>query len=212
MTPALPTGCVIALLGADGTGKTDLASAVALRLVQRGIAATLVSDHRGEWRRRERRVPRTDEQAAIADEQSRRIASAAQRGVVVADTTALMTAVHGDLLFGDESLYENALAAHRGYSVTLLMALHDDHSPESERMDALLRAALARTQAPYAVIHGTGPERLAAAWNAINSSAEAAGDGSSGSRGERTWFWPCDKCSDPACEHRLFSDLVAQRR
>ena len=23
--------------------------------------------------------------------------------------------------------------------------------------------------------------------------------------------WPCDGCSDPACEHRLFQDLLAQR-
>lgn len=211
MTPALPVGCVIALLGADGTGKTELAGALALRLAQRGIAAALVSDHRSEWSRRERRAPRSDEQAAIGAEQTRRIARAAENSVVVADTTALVTAVHGELLSGDASLYNEALAAHRSYSVTLLMALGPDHTPDRERMDALLRSALTRARAPYAVIHGNGPERLAAAWNAINSSAEAAGDSASNPRGARTWFWPCDKCSDPACEHRLFSDLVAQR-
>jgi hypothetical protein len=84
-----------------------------------------------------------------------------------------------------------------------------------EREDALLRAALARAGAPYAVIHGRGAERLANAWNAINSRAEAAaGAASASSRpesAEPAWFWPCDKCSDPTCEHRLFSDLIARR-
>lgn len=25
------------------------------------------------------------------------------------------------------------------------------------------------------------------------------------------WVWACEKCSDPACEHRLLSDLLAKR-
>jgi nicotinamide riboside kinase len=213
MTPALPVGCVIAVLGARGTGKTELASALALRLLQRGVATELVTDPAP-------RAPTYREQAEAAFEQTNRIAEAARRGVVIADSTALANAVDADLRFGDSALYDHALAAHRSHAITLLMALdlpHTDAAPDvlaAEKADALLRAALARAGSPYAVIHGRGPERLASAWNAINARAEDAGVSSSSGRtasGERAWFWPCDKCSDPACEHRLFRDLIARR-
>lgn len=220
MTPALPIGCVIALLGAEGTGKTQLANALTARLVQRGIAAELVPDGSNEWRTRLARDLNAVERAEMAAEQTLRIASAAERGVVVADTTALIAAVEGEIRSGETSLYDLALAAHRGYAITLLMALDllqatDQASSErAQEADALVRAALSRAGSPYAVIHGRGPERLASAWNAINSRAESAGVSSSSGRsanGERPWFWPCDKCSDPACEHRLFRDLLARR-
>ncbi|HUD34498.1 MAG TPA: AAA family ATPase, partial [Variovorax sp.] len=105
MTPNLAHGCVIAVLGAESTGKTALAEAIAGRLSRRGIATTFVGEYLREWCDREGRVPRPEEQAAIAAEQTRRIAEAAMHGVVVADTTALMTAVYSDMLFGDASLY-----------------------------------------------------------------------------------------------------------
>jgi len=220
VTPTLPVGCVIALLGAEGTGKTQLANALTARLVQRGIAAELVPDGSDEWRTRLARDLNAVERAEMAAEQTLRIASAAERGVVVADTTALIAAVEGEIRSGETSLYDLALAAHRGYAITLLMALDllratDQASSErAQEADALVRAALSRAGSPYAVIHGRGPERLASAWNAINSRAESAGVSSSSGRsanGERPWFWPCDKCSDPACEHRLFRDLLARR-
>ncbi|SEB17545.1 Nicotinamide riboside kinase [Variovorax sp. YR216] len=205
----------MAVLGARSTGKTELANALAARLLQRGVVAALVADPA-------RRSPTQQELAEAAFEQTNRIAAAARRGVVIADSTALMLAVDAEMRFGDTSLYEHALAAHRSHAVTLLMALDlpqaDGSTPaelaEAERTDALLRAALARAGSPFAVIHGRGPERLASAWNAINARAEDAGVSSSSGRtasGERAWFWPCDKCSDPACEHRLFRDLIARR-
>jgi len=220
VTPALPVGCVIALLGAEGTGKSGLANALIARLVQRGIAAELVPDVSSEWRTRLARDLNAVERAEMAAEQTLRIASAAERGVVVADTTALIAAVEGEIRSGETSLYDLALAAHRGYAITLLMALdlpqavNDAVSERAQEADSLVRAALTRAGSPYAVIHGRGPERLASAWNAINSRAESAGVSSSSGRsanGERPWFWPCDKCSDPACEHRLFRDLLAKR-
>ena len=209
MTPALPVGCVIAVLGARGTGKTELANALASRLLQRGVAAALVTDPAP-------RSQNSQELAQAAFEQTNRIADAARRGVVIADSTALASAIDAELRFGDSSLYDHALAAHRSHAITLLMALDLPPAAESEaeQADALLRAALARAGSPFAVIHGRGPERLASAWNAINARAEDAGVSSSSGRtasGERAWFWPCDKCSDPACEHRLFRDLIAGR-
>ncbi|MBN8748498.1 AAA domain protein [Xylophilus ampelinus] len=223
MTPRLPTGCVIAVLGAESTGKTELARALAARLQARGIGASLVGEYLREWCDREGRTPRPDEQAAIADEQTRRIAAAAAGGVAVADTTALMTAVYSDLLFGDTSLYDAALAAQRRCTVTLLTALdlpwvadglQRDGPHVREPVDGLVRAALARGGVPYTVVHGSGPERLANAWNAINSIADRAEPtGVAGRKGSESqgWIWPCEKCSDPGCEHRLFTDLLAGR-
>lgn len=222
MTPPLPAGCVIALLGAESTGKTELARALVQRLQERGIAATLVAEYLREWCEREGRTPRPDEQRAIADEQTRRIDTAAASGVVVADTTALMTAVYSEQLFGDASLYANALAAQRRYAITLLTALDIPWVADALRdgdhargpTDALVRAALSRAGLSFAVVHGTGGERLANAWNAINAIAGNEDQARARGRGDAkptSWSWPCEKCSDPECEHRLFSDLLGRR-
>jgi nicotinamide riboside kinase len=221
MTPSLPLGCVIAVLGAESTGKTELARAIVQRLNDRGTATTLVGEYLREWCDREGRTPRPDEQTAIACEQTRRIEDAASRGVVVADTTALMTAVYSDMLFDDAALFASALAAQRRCAITLLTALdlpwvadglQRDGPHVREPVDARVRAALGKANLPFTVVHGRGTERLANAWNAINSIAERAGnaDGTDTSA-TSTWTWPCEKCSDPACENRLFSDLIAQR-
>ncbi|AVQ84415.1 MULTISPECIES: AAA family ATPase [unclassified Variovorax] len=222
MTPTLPTGCVIALLGAESTGKTELARAIAQRLRDRGTPVTLVGEYLREWCEREGRTPRPDEQQAIADEQTRRIGVAAASGVVVADTTALMTAVYSEQLFADTSLYEGALAAQRRYAITLLTALDlpwvaDDmrDGPHAQQpTDTLVRAALIGARLSFAVVHGSGGERFANAWNAINSIA--GNEGRTRARGRleakpSSWSWPCEKCSDPECEHKLFSDLIARR-
>ncbi|MDP9603386.1 ATPase [Variovorax gossypii] len=222
MTPVLPTGCVIALVGAESTGKTELARAIAQRLHDRGVPVTLVSEYLREWCEREGRTPRPDEQQAIADEQTRRIAMAAATGVVVADTTALMTAVYSEQLFADTSLYDSALAAQRRYAITLLTALDlpwvaDDmrDGPHAQQpTDTLVRAALTGAKLSYAVVHGTGGERLANAWNAIVSIAGNEGRPRTRARSDAkpaSWSWPCEKCSDPECEHKLFSDLIARR-
>jgi nicotinamide riboside kinase len=215
MTPVLPGGCVIALVGAPGTGKTQLSHALAECLAQRGIAATRVPDGLAEWRAHEAREPGADACTGIAAAQTGRIAEAATRGVVVADTTALIAAVHSDLAHGDASLYHAALEAQRSHAITLLMALDlpradDEAARDAPASDLRIRCALARVQAPYAVIHGRGAERLASAWNAIQSMA--AGTERRSDPAAQGWVWPCEKCSDPGCEHRLFSDLLARRR
>jgi nicotinamide riboside kinase len=219
MTPSLARGSVIAVVGAESTGKTELARLLAGRLTQRGIATTLVPEVLRDWCVREGRTPRPHEQTAIADEQTRRIAEAARHGVVVADTTALMTAVYSDMLFDDRALYPDALAAQAGYTMTLLTALdlpwvadglQRDGPHVREPVDALVRAALTRAGISYAVVHGRGPERLASAWTALNFASEAEAAVAHRSAGE-AWGWSCEKCSDPVCEHRLFTDLLSRR-
>jgi len=223
MTPSLSAGCVIAVLGAESTGKTELARALATRLAQRGIEATLVPEYLREWCEREARTPRPDEQAGIAAEQTRRIADAARHGVAVADTTALMTAVYSDMLFDDPSLYADALAAQSRYAMTLLTALdlpwvadglQRDGPHVREPVDGRVRGALGRAGIPFAVVHGRGPERLMNAWTALNLATQAEAPASrlgTGSDAPTGWRGACDKCSDPVCEHRMFTDLLHQR-
>lgn len=131
-------------------------------------------------------------------------------GVTVADDTLLGQAVARALLHGDHSLLDDALAAHRRHARTLLVGLEpsaaDALGPaalQHERADTLLRAALVGAGLSFAVIHGRADERLA---NALRALGLEAPEGP-----RRLARWDCDKCSDPACEHRLFTDLVRQR-
>lgn len=221
-TPTALRGRVIALMGAESTGKTELAKALACALDARGTPCTLVTEYLREWCEREGRVPRPDEQLAIVAEQARRIATAALQGDVIADTTSLMTAIYSDLLFGDASLYPQALATQRTYAVTLVTALdvpwvadglQRDGPHLREPVDALVRSALARGEVAYSVVYGTGEQRLTNALTAIDAllyRAPPTPDRSEPTSESHSWH--CDRCSDPACERRLFSDLIGRRR
>jgi hypothetical protein len=82
-------------------------------------------------------------------------------------------------------------------------------SADAEAQDAMLRSQLQRAQVPYQVVYGSGPQRLhaalvaleAAGWLPPGTAPRPSGDAT------RHWAWVCDKCSDPACEHRLFTHL-----
>lgn len=210
MTAPRGSGPVVAILGAESTGKSELARALSGALHERGLPCSLVEEHLRDWCIREGRTPRIDEQAAIAGEQSRRIALAAAQGWVVADTTALMTAIYSDLLFDDGSLYEPALLELRETArFTLVTALdlpwvadglQRDGPHVREPVDALLRAALQRGGIGYSVVHGSGAQRLANALRAIGLADARPG-------ADRP-LRPCETCSDPDCEHRLFTDLL----
>ena len=152
MTRALPAGSVIVLIGADDSGKARLAEALAQRLSQRGIAASLVVE----------------------------------------------PVLEGSFDVG-------TLEAHRGALILLI-------APASPTpVDDMLRKALMDAKLSFAVVHGEGAEQLANAWNAINVAADADAGRPAAPEGAPAWSWTCEKCSDPACEHRLFSDLVARR-
>lgn len=203
----------IAILGAESTGKSSLARALVASLAARGLRVALAGEYLREWCEREGRTPRADEQAAIAREQMRR-AEAAWRdtGAVVADTTALMTAIYSDYLFQDRSLYEPALRDLAHYDHVLVTGLdlpwvadglQRDGAHVREPVDALLRAALADSRIAYRTIYGTGETRLGHALSGL----PVARDAWLSAREARAG-WVCDKCSDPDCERRLFSRLL----
>lgn len=205
----------IALLGAESTGKTQLTQALAAALDERGHSVTVVPEVLRGWCERQGRTPHAHEQVAIAHEQARQ-ALAADTDVVIADTTPLMTAVYSHLLFQDESLYDFALAHQSQYDLTLLTGLdlpwvadglQRDGPQVREPVDALLRAALARTNVTWQVIYGSGQARLEAALRALAAHTEYAQRADNHTA--TPWAWSCDSCSDAECEHRLFTRLLS---
>jgi len=211
----------IAIVGAESTGKTALAQALAARLAQdTGLKVAWVPEWLRQWCDATGRTPLPHEQAAIARAQHERInAAAADHDVVVCDTTALMTAVYSRLLFDDRSLEARAITLQRRMALTLLTALDlpwvpDGHQRDGPQVqgpvDALLRELLLAHRLPWALVSGTGEARLASAVDAVAPLLRAAPAPRRGlftrldERNARheSRAWACADCDDPACERR----------
>lgn len=212
---------VIALLGAQGTGKTTLAAGLARRLeAETGLRCTWVVEGRRAGYAGEGRAPRVNEQAAIAREHHRRIATAAaSHDVVVCDTTALADAVHRRLDSGDASLEACAVELHRDQvQLSLLTALdlpwtargpREEGEPQRELVDDALRRLLQAHRLPWVAVAGLGPRREEAALDAVapmlrRRELPRPGLFTRLARREaaaRPWIWACDKCDQPDCEH-----------
>jgi nicotinamide riboside kinase len=197
---------VIALLGAESTGKTTLCQALAGQLQAQGHSVGVVPEYLRQWCEARGRTPRPDEQAEIADEQGRRIWAAAEHADwVLADTTALMTAVYSELLFDDCSLYATALAEQRRMTLTLLTGLDLPWVPDGlqrdgphvrQTVDDALRQALTSAALPYTVVYGQGSHRVAQAMAAVQGVMNAPVATPSAAR----WRWVCADCDDGDCE------------
>ncbi len=169
----------IAIVGAESTGKTTLAAALAQRLAaDTGLRVAWVPEVLRQWCARTGRTPRVHEQASILLAQHERIdAAAATHDLVVCDTTALMTAVYSRLVFGDRALDERAAALHRrSVSTTLLTALdlpwvgdglQRDGPHVREPVDNALRELMHAQGIAFAVVGGQGEQRLAQAMAAV---------------------------------------------
>ena len=231
MKIALPA-IKIALLGAESTGKSQLAYALAAHLCASGQRAIAIDEYLREWCDEHERTPQQLEQTHIANEQQARIESAAAvHDWVIADTTPLMTAVYSEFIFQDNSLHPAALAYQRSFDLTLITGLDmpwqaDGIQRDGEHVrapvDALLRQLLQSAGITFEVIYGQGDERLANALLAlqrhnhplqgtINSIAACAYSmPATDPIRSKKWQWNCEKCSDPECEHHLFAGLLAQ--
>lgn len=237
---SLKRPAMVALLGAESTGKTTLSLSLAQHLRESGRAVVVVPEVLREWCNEAGRTPSANEQRAIAEEQARRALAAADSlgvEVVIVDTTPLMTAIYSERLFQDSALYGFALAHHRIYHQTLVTGLDlpwisdgfQRHSPAVQApVDTLIRHALTNAHIAFHVIYGTGLERLHHALRATGFGPTVAGNkslaltsknaaisiandavltekSSENAHRPARWVWPCDKCSDPDCEHRLFT-------
>ena len=214
---------VIAIVGAESTGKSTLATALARRIAaDTGLACTHVDEHLRTWCERAGRVPRPDEQRAVAEAQQARIAeAAATHDVVVADTTALMIAVYSRLVYDDRSLDTWAGQVHaQGVAHTLLTALDLPWVPDGLQrdgphvrapVDTLVRELLAAHDIAWSLVSGHGPARLECALDAASPllrSRAAPGSGLFTRLADReaaqpAWQWVCETCDVPDCEHAL---------
>jgi HTH-type transcriptional regulator, transcriptional repressor of NAD biosynthesis genes len=216
---------VICLLGGESTGKTVLAQALYQRLTaSHGLRVALVSEHLRNWCEAAQRAPRAEEQAAIAEAQTRHIFDGRARPgiqLLIADTSALTIAAYSELYFNDRSLWANALAAQRTFDATLVMGtdlpwqadgLFRDGPSHRDQADSLLRQALHSAGLAYQTVYGNGEHRLTNALRALSPSLTpllgAAPIETDAQRTEGRPGWQCEACSDPDCEHRLFTSLV----
>jgi nicotinamide riboside kinase len=210
----------IAILGAESTGKSWLALALAQRLQAHGLAARWVPEQLRIWCEREGRTPTAHEQWAIAQAQVHAVL-AESSAVVIADTTALMTAVYSQYVFGDGSLFPFALTHQRLYSHTLVTAtdiawvadgIQRDGPQVREPVDRLLRQSLLQAGIAFSVVHGHGQQRLDNALMALGWPDYAQHAAGRIAPHENRPQWTCEKCSDPDCEHRLFTGLLKCRQ
>lgn len=211
----------IAIVGAESTGKSWLAQTLTEVLTQRSETVQWVPEVLRSWCEREGRTPEPHEQMAIAQAQADAVLSIAQ-GIVIADTTPLMTAIYSHMLFRDESLYPMALAHQQGFDTTLVTGLdlpwvadglQRDGPHVRGPVDTMVRQALERGGLRYRVVYGQGLQRLN---NALLALGFAAEDETAWQTRLNAQFalnegrtpWLCEKCSDPDCEHRLFTGLL----
>lgn len=209
---------ILALEGAESTGKSVLAQALCTSLSRAGVKVLRVDEALRSFCEARGRTPRADEQAAIAATQEHQIAkAAAQADLVVADTTGLMTAVYSEVVFSDLGLYAQALARRRA-DLTLVTGLDlpwmaDGHQRDGPTVqaavDAALRLALAHAGLPYSVVYGTGLARSAAALQALGqalpawraAAQQALNDLAPETQRPRRWRTRCEDCLQPDCEH-----------
>lgn len=221
----------IAIVGAESTGKSQLATELQQALLSldtsrpQGFSVAVVPEVLRQWCDEKGRVPNPQEQGWVAREQERRVAeAAASHDLVIADTTSLMTAIYSEHVYGDAALYPEAQAAQNAYALHLVTGLdiawvadgiQRDGPHVREHVDARVRHHLRLWERPHATVWGQGQARLQSALQALArllqrelcvdvsplladpSRLEGAG-----------WKWVCERCSDGACEHQLFRQLV----
>ncbi len=218
----------VAVVGAESTGKSWLTQAMASVLRARGQAVHTVDEVLREWCDRAGRTPHRHEQMAIAQQQAVAAHTLAQQAPdtwLLSDTTPLMTAVYSHLLFDDESLYPMALAHQALYDITLVTGLdlpwvadglQRDGPQVRGPVDTLVRQAMECSGMAYRVVYGQGPRRLNNALMALGLEGEDADAQQVREQGQFAInqgrsVWQCNDCSDPGCEHTLFTRLVKQR-
>lgn len=205
----------IAILGAECTGKSELAKVLALRLSEGTSKALWIPEVLRDWCDQAGRTPLAHEQKAIVLEQMRLAQTAPPCDFLLMDSHPLMTALYSDLYFSDDSLYPCALSDLRDTDLTLVMGLdlewvadgiQRDGPAMRQQVNHRLRQILDEALLPYTVIYGSGSARTDSAVRAIEALANPPR--LKPPTQSTAWVWHCDNCSDAQCERRLFTDRL----
>lgn len=156
----------IVILGAESTGKSTLAAALAAH-----YHTTWVPEYLREFVETRQRTPRADEQFLIATTQREREAESESRAnrLLFCDTSPLMTAVYSEHYFGQADPLLHALATQHDYAATIVTApstpwVPDGLQRESDEVRQHVHARLIRKLHDAGIAHllvdGTPQERL----------------------------------------------------
>lgn len=168
----------VAILGAESSGKSTLAAALALH-----YATSWVPEYLREFVTERGRVPVAGEQLLIARTQvaRERAAAARARRWLFCDTTPLMTALYSRFYFHGVDAGLAALAQRR-YDVTLVTApdspwvadgLQRESDAVRQAIHAQLLAELEARALPYLLLGGPLEQRLLRARQALDMAAQA---------------------------------------
>jgi nicotinamide riboside kinase len=205
----------IAILGAESTGKSTLCHALAASMREAGSDVVVVDEYLREWCATMMRTPQPQEQAAIARTQTQRI-DAMQSATVIADTTALMTAIYSDILFQDPGLYPFGIEDLRSFHHVLVTAtdlpwvadsFFRDSPHGQQAIHLRLQEVLRDHGIAYSMVYGSGGQRTRAALALVMPSQFSS---HADSETYNRWMARCEKCSDARCEHSLFRELTVR--
>ncbi len=159
----------IAILGAESSGKSTLAAALAAH-----YQTVWVPEYLREFVEVQQRVPYEHEQIHIGTTQVTREDEAsshvAARTYVFCDTTPLMTAIYSRYCFGKVDAPLAQLAASRRYEVTLVAApdcpwvadgLQRDSDAARQAIHAIVVQTLDELGVAYLLVEGALPQRMA---------------------------------------------------
>jgi nicotinamide riboside kinase len=169
---------LICLLGAECTGKTTLARALANH-----YGGLVVPEYLRQFCDAHQRTPAQYEQVGVLEQQvaleQRALAQAQAQGIghVFCDTSALATAIYSTFYFADTRLQVRALALQARYALTLLLApdlpwVSDGIQRASRQVQAQIHALMLQSlvNLPGVVlIQGQGQARWQAALSAVQA-------------------------------------------
>ncbi|WP_293775953.1 ATP-binding protein [uncultured Oxalicibacterium sp.] len=156
----------IAILGAESTGKSTLAAALAAH-----YHTTWVPEYLREFVETRQRTPRAEEQLLIATTQREREAESELRAnrLLFCDTAPLMTAVYSEHYFGHPDSALATLAAQHDYAATIVTApttpwVADGLQRESDEVRQHVHARLIRklhdAGIPHLLVDGDVQQRV----------------------------------------------------
>ena len=165
----------VAILGAESSGKSTLAAALATH-----YGTLWVPEYLREFVASNARVPVEGDQFGIARTQREREDAAAQTAssLLFCDTTPLMTAVYSRWYWGRVDAQLALLERHHDYAFTIVAApdspweadgLQRESAAVRQAVHELVLQALAERGLPYLLVTGSLPQRMLQATGLLDS-------------------------------------------